>query len=87
MTNKHAIDKEISQAIPSLSKEQISAATTSLLSYVKNGLTSGRRIEIRGFGSLSLRTKNVFLAGSRDKTKRITKTVYFRMSKNFIQGC
>ncbi len=84
MTNKNTIDQKLAQKISSVKKEQISSATSSLLTYISNTLISGRRIEIRNFGSFSLRTKNVFLAGSLNKETRLTKTVYFRMSKNFI---
>lgn len=84
MTNKNAIDKKIAAKVPSLKKDEITAATSSILTYISDSLIKGRRIEIRNFGSFSLRTKNVFLAGSQDKQSRLTRTVYFRMSKNFI---
>jgi nucleoid DNA-binding protein len=59
-----------------LSKDDATVAVDSVLEYIKGELCKKNRIEIRGFGSISIREKRY--AG---KDKKYN-TIYFRMSKN-----
>ena len=74
-TKKDMIEK-ITTKLDYLSKADAQIAVDSVLEYIKDELCKKNRIEIRGFGSLSIREKKY--AG---QDKRYN-TIYFRMSRN-----
>lgn len=59
-----------------LSFEDARYAVDCILDYVKEELAKGNRVEIRGFGSLSIRKRKY---PGRDEEYN---TIYYRMSKN-----
>ena len=62
--------------LPYLSKEDAEFSIHSVLDYLKSELVAGNRIEVRGFGSFSVRQRK---HPRRDVTYN---TTYYRMSKN-----
>jgi integration host factor subunit beta len=74
---KDLVDK-ISDKIDYLPKEDISLATNLVLDYLKSELVQQNRIEIRGFGSFSIRKRKC--ANKED----MYNTIYYRMPKSKI---
>jgi integration host factor subunit beta len=74
---KDLVDK-ISSKIDYLPKEDILLATNLVLDYLKSELAQQNRIEIRGFGSFSIRKRK--FANKED----MYNTIYYRMPKNKI---
>lgn len=52
--NRSELIARLAQALPAVPAGQVHAAVTTLLDALADSLASGRRIEIRGFGSFSL---------------------------------
>ena len=90
---KKELVKEVSSDL-SLSKQDVSAALDIILNTMENALKEDRRIELRGFGSFSVRkrkprsTKNPKTGTIMNIPER--KTIHFTMSKSLkealIQG-
>ena len=59
-----------------LSKDDAEIAVDTVVDIIKEQLSQKNRIEIRGFGSMSIRKKKY---SRQDKTYN---TIYFRMSRN-----
>jgi integration host factor subunit beta len=59
-----------------LSKDDAEIAVDTVVDIIKEQLSKKNRIEIRGFGSMSIRKKKY---ARQDKTYN---TIYFRMSRN-----
>ncbi len=76
MTTKRDLINKLSKKLDYLSPEDIKCAVDSILSYIKNELSAGNRVEIRGFGSMSVRKRKY---ANKDEYYN---TVYYRMSKN-----
>ena len=76
MATKKDLIEKITTKLDYLSKADAQIAVDSVLEYIKDELCKKNRIEIRGFGSLSIREKKY--AG---QDKRYN-TIYFRMSRN-----
>ena len=51
---KSQLNMFLSQKLPNLSEKKINQATNLILKHLSEALISGKRIEIRGFGSFSL---------------------------------
>ncbi|MCX5869372.1 MAG: integration host factor subunit beta [Deltaproteobacteria bacterium] len=84
MLKKELID-QVSMDL-SLPKRDVTAALEIMLTTMRNALTEKRRIELRGFGSFSLRkrkartTKNPKTGAIMDIPER--KTIHFTMSRS-----
>ena len=76
MATKTDLIKKITDKLDYLSKVDANIAVDSVFEYIKDELRLKNRIEIRGFGSMSIREKKY--AGQDKKYN----TIYFRMSKN-----
>ena len=74
-TGKDLIAKVITK-LDYLSPDDAKIAVNSILEYIKEELYKKNRVEIRSFGSLSVRKKRY---AGQDKNYN---TIYFRMSKN-----
>ena len=78
MATKNDLIKAITKEINYLSKEDASEIVNLVLEYLTLALAQHDRIEIRGFGSFSVRSRKYA-----DSNKRYN-TVYYRMAKNVI---
>lgn len=85
--NKSQLVDIISEKFPYLKKNQITEMVEITLSSMVDSLKEGNRVEIRGFGSFSLRLRNVQTSFP-DKNKTIElkprKSIYFRLGKEFF---
>jgi len=73
-TTKDLVNK-VSDKMNNLPKEDISQAIDLVFDYLKSELAKQNRIEIRGFGSFSIRRRK--FANSND----LYNIIYYRMSK------
>jgi integration host factor subunit beta len=69
----------LTKKMPDISAQDMNEAVSLVFDFLKNELQQGNRIEIRGFGSFSIRQRK--FANKDD----FYKTVYYRMSKSNIQ--
>ena len=76
MATKKDLERAIVKKLNYLSEEDANFAINCILDYVKDGLARANRVEVRGFGSLSIRKRKH--AG----TDKEYNTIYYRMSKN-----
>lgn len=89
MTSRQDIDKIIADKLH-IKQNIAREATAAIVDYLTKGLAENRRIEIRHFGSFTLRNKEVYSkalnSGKVTPCLPTQKTnfVYFRMSKNFV---
>lgn len=88
--NKDSLVKIISEKLPkNISQNDISLIATSFFDNISKGLVNSERIEIRGFGSISLRNRKVPLDPrsntSENTVKSNCRSVYFRMAKDLAQ--
>lgn len=79
MSTKKRIAEGVARRLKYLSPEDAEYAVDSVLDHIKENLKSGNRIELRGFGSFSIRPRKY--AG----LDEYYNTVYYRMSKNVFQ--
>tara|TARA_B100001250_G_C19623950_1_gene710682 strand:+ start:600 stop:878 length:279 start_codon:yes stop_codon:yes gene_type:complete len=84
--NKSEITTEISNKNSLLSKVDIETSTNLILNFISTSLSKGDRIEIRGFGSFSVRSRKKRIARNPKTGKAISISnknhPYFRASKN-----
>ncbi len=77
MAKKSDLVNKISENLSYLSREDIKDSVDLVLEYLQSSLTQQHRIEIRGFGSFSIRERKF------PNSKQSYKTVYYRMPKNY----
>ncbi|WP_253307483.1 MULTISPECIES: HU family DNA-binding protein [unclassified Rickettsia] len=75
----HLIDK-IHNELNYLSKEDIVDSVKLVLDYLQRSLKEEKRIEIRGFGSFSIRQRKF------PQSDKFYKTIYYRMPKNLFKN-
>ena len=84
---KSQLVSEICKLYPFLKNEQITSIVDQVFSTIAEGLSEGKRTEIRGFGSFAPRTRNVQLKFS-TQTDKIEfsprHSIYFRMGKELF---
>jgi integration host factor subunit beta len=76
MASKSDLVNKISEALTYLPKKDIEEAVVLVFDYLESELTKHNRIEIRGFGSFSIRERKF---ADRSNTY---KTIYYRSPKN-----
>jgi nucleoid DNA-binding protein len=76
MAAKSDLIEKLKNKLPYLSEEDAAFSVNIVLDYIKEELSKGNRVEIRGFGSLSVRGRKY---AGRDASYN---TVYYRMAKN-----
>lgn len=85
---KSELIREIAQQYNYLNIEQIKIIVDSIFKKLTDSLVEGKRIEIRGFGSFSIRKRNERTAINPKTNKLIEvqskKAVYFRLGKEFF---
>lgn len=75
----YLIDK-IHNELNYLSKEDITDSVNLVLDYLQQSLKEEKRIEIRGFGSFSIRQRKF------PQSDKLYKTIYYRMPKNLFKN-
>jgi integration host factor subunit beta len=85
---KSELISELRNRYPFLNTEQVRVLIELIFLEIANNLKEGKRIELRGLGSFSLRDRKVQLNFPSDKDQEIStkqiKSVYFRMGKDFF---
>ena len=76
MATKKILIANLVTKLDYLSKDDAEIAVDTVVDIIKEQLSQKNRIEIRGFGSMSIRKKKY---ARQDKTYN---TIYFRMSRN-----
>ncbi len=83
---KNDLVEKISEDLPEFLKKDIREAVDIVLDTVAEALKEGRRVEIRGFGSFSVRSRKARVTKNpkTGKTMNIPsrRTVHFTMSKS-----
>ena len=83
---KRELVSEVTEQLDGYYKQDVAQAVDIILENITHALTEGRRVEIRGFGSFSVRkrkprtTKNPKTGKMMDIPER--KTLHFTMSKS-----
>ncbi|AAZ68653.1 HU family DNA-binding protein [Ehrlichia canis] len=83
MLKSHLV-QHISKKNPSLSEEIVSKILNIFFSLIIEYLKNGYRVELRGFGSFTVRSYNIKTVNTR-LTKNKYRKVYFRASNKFIK--
>jgi nucleoid DNA-binding protein len=76
MATKKDLVEHLAKKLNELSEEDLLYAVDFIFEYIKDELARENRVEIRGFGSLSVRKRKYA-----DKEETYN-TIYYRMSKN-----
>ncbi len=83
---KRELVSEITEQLGSYYKQDIAQALDIILENITQALTEGRRVEIRGFGSFSVRTRKPRTTKNPKTGKMMDiparKTLHFTMSKS-----
>ena len=72
---------------PYLNNNQITETVELILSTITNSLKEDNRVEIRGFGALSLRSRNVQTSFPNNNIPiefKMRNSIYFRIGKEFF---
>jgi len=85
MLKRELVD-EVADRLPEYYKQDVAQAIDIILEEICRALTEGRRVEIRGFGSFSVRTRKPRTTKN-PKTGKLMdiparKTLHFTMSKS-----
>lgn len=75
-TKKDLVDNLVKKLVY-LNQKDATFAVNCILNYIKDELSKGNRIELRSFGSLSIRPRKYA-----EREGEQYNTVYYRMSKN-----
>ncbi len=83
---KRELVNEVSEQLGGYYKQDVAQAVDIILEEISQALTEGRRVEIRGFGSFSVRTRKPRTTKN-PKTGKLMdipsrKTLHFTMSKS-----
>ncbi len=83
---KRELVNEVSEQLGGYYKQDVTQAVDIILEEISQALTEGRRVEIRGFGSFSVRTRKPRTTKN-PKTGKLMdipsrKTLHFTMSKS-----
>ena len=79
MATKKDLIEYITNNATHIKKEDVIEAVDLILDTLKNELIKGNRIEIRGFGSFSVRTRKM------SKNNKIYNTIYYRISQDIVE--
>ncbi len=85
---KSKLLKELSDTYPNFLKKDLEKFFDCFLDEMKNALNRGERVEIRGFGSLSVHRQKPRLSRNPKTGEKIftpeKKTIHFKMSKELF---
>jgi integration host factor subunit beta len=83
---KRELVTEVTEQLGSYYKQDVAQAVDIILENITQALTEGRRVEIRGFGSFSVRTRKPRTTKNPKTGKMMDiparKTLHFTMSKS-----
>ena len=86
---KSKLLKQISKSFPNLLKKDIEKVTNIILTEIQKSLKRSERVEIRGWGSLSVRTQKSSIRRNPKTGDKIAiptkKVIYWKMSKEMFK--
>ena len=86
---KSKLLKQISKSFPNFLKKDIEKVTNIILSEIQKTLKRSERVEIRGWGSLSVRTQKSSIRRNPKTGDKIAiptkKVIYWKMSKEMFK--
>ena len=86
---KSKLLKQISKSFPNFLKKDIEKVTNIILSEIQKSLKRSERVEIRGWGSLSVRTQKSSIRRNPKTGDKIAvpkkKVIYWKMSKEMFK--
>ncbi len=87
---KSKLLKELSDNYPNFLKKDLEKSLNIILNEIKSALNKGENVELRGFGTWSIKTQKARLSrnprtGEKIETPR-KKKIRFKMSKNFLKN-
>ena len=86
---KSKLLKQISESFPNFLKKDIEKVTNIILSEIQKSLKRSERVEIRGWGSLSVRTQKSSIRRNPKTGDKIAiptkKVIYWKMSKEMFK--
>ncbi len=86
---KSKLLKQISKSFPNFQKKDIQKVTNIILEEMKKSLKRGERVEIRGWGSLSIRNQKSSIRRNPRTGDKIAvptkKVIYWKMSKEMFK--
>ena len=86
---KSKLLKQISNSFPNLQKKDVAKITDIILSEIKRTLKREERVEIRGWGSLSIRNQKSSIRRNPKTGDKVAvpakKVIYWKMSKEMFK--
>ncbi len=86
---KSKLLKQISKSFPNFQKKDIEKVTNILLEEMKKSLKRGERVEIRGWGSLSIRSQKPSIRRNPKTGDKVAvpakKVIHWKMSKEMFK--
>ena len=86
---KSKLLKELSDTYPNFLKKDLERFFDCFLDEIKNALNRGERVEIRGFGALSVHRQKPRLSRNPRTGEKVNtpqkKTIHFKMSKDLFK--
>ena len=86
---KSKLLKQISSSFPNFQKKDISKTTDIILTEIKRALKREERVEIRGWGSLSIRNQKSSIRRNPKTGDKVAvpakKVIYWKMSKEMFK--
>ena len=86
---KSKLLKQISDSFPNFQKKDIEKITDIILAEIKRALKRGERVEIRGWGSLSIRNQKSSIRRNPKTGDKVAvpakKVIYWKMSKEMFK--
>ena len=86
---KSKLLKQISNSFPNFQKKDVVKITDIILSEIKRSLKRGERVEIRGWGSLSIRNQKSSIRRNPRTGDKVAvpakKVIYWKMSKEMFK--
>lgn len=77
--------EKVSGKIEYLTKKQVETIVDMIFEYMKDNLTKGEKIELRGFGNFKVKERNARIARNPKTGEKVEvpqkKSIHFKMSK------
>jgi integration host factor subunit beta len=87
MLTKSALITTLKTRMPHATGREIQRCVEIVFGEMAAALAQGRRIELRGFGAFSIRTRNIRVPGTQKTGEAVPRaTVYFRAGK-LLRDC
>ena len=87
--NKSDLIKKISENADSLNEDDLEQTVNTILNLISSSLSKGDRVEIRNFGTFSVRSRDQRISRNPKTGEKINtpekKTIHFKMAKELFK--